>query len=75
MPTQNKTNKEYKEQIRTIKQIQQKLTQHKAAIAEEDKEKTLVIIYNEDLNDKVKSFIENNIITELKTDPTQKFQE
>jgi Tfp pilus assembly protein FimT len=74
MSTQNTTNKEYKEQIRTIKEIQQKLTQHKAAIAEADKGKSLVIIYKEDLNDKVKSFIENNNITELKTDPTQKCQ-
>jgi hypothetical protein len=34
----------------------------------------MVIIRKQDLNKKVNSFIKNNNITELKTDPTQKFQ-
>jgi hypothetical protein len=37
-------NKQHKEQMHTAKQIQQKLTQHKATITEADKGKTLVII-------------------------------
>jgi hypothetical protein len=56
------------------KQIEQKLLQCKATIAEADKGKTMVIICKQDLNEKVNSFIKNNNITELKTDPTQKFQ-
>jgi hypothetical protein len=34
----------------------------------------MVIIYKQDLNEKVNSFIKDNHITELKTDPTQTLQ-
>jgi hypothetical protein len=70
----NTVNKEYKEQIYTTKQIQQKLTKHKATSTEADKGKTLVIIYKHDMDNKVKRFIDNNNIIKLKTNPTQKFQ-
>jgi hypothetical protein len=55
-------------------QIKQTLRQHKATTAEAEKEKTMVIIYKQDLNEKVNSFIKDNHITKLKTDPTQKMQ-
>jgi hypothetical protein len=70
----NTASSEHREQLRTTKQIQHKLLQTKATIAEADKGKTLVIIYKQDLNQKVNSFIMNNNIAELKTDRTQKFQ-
>jgi hypothetical protein len=54
-----------------MKQIQQKLLQHKATISEADKGKILVI-FKKDLNEKVNSFIKDNNITEL--NPTPKFQ-
>jgi hypothetical protein len=47
---------------------------HKATVAEADKGKTMVIIYSQDLDKKVNSFIKSNHITELKMDPTQKMQ-
>jgi hypothetical protein len=74
MSKQNTTSKEYREQTRTTKQIKQKLLQHKATIGEADKGKPVVIIYKQDLNEKVNSFIKGDNITELKTDPTKKMQ-
>ena len=68
------TNKEYKQHIHTTKQIKQKLIQNKATIAEADKGKTLVILYKDDLNKRVKHFIDNNNIMEINKDPTLKFQ-
>jgi argonaute-like protein implicated in RNA metabolism and viral defense len=49
MSKQNTISKEYREQTRMMKQIKQKLLQHKATIAEADKGKTMIIIYEEDL--------------------------
>jgi hypothetical protein len=66
--------KEYKRNINTTKQIQQKLKQQEATIAEADKGRTMVIIYKKNLEDKINTFIEENYIIELKADPTQKFQ-
>jgi flagellar biosynthesis component FlhA len=71
---QSTVNKEYKHNVNTTKQIKQKLKQQKATIAEADKGRTMVIIYKRDLEEKVNTFIKDNNITELKTDPTQKFQ-
>jgi thermostable 8-oxoguanine DNA glycosylase len=62
------------EQFRRTKQVQHKLLQNKATIAEAEKGKSMVIIYKQDLNQKVYSFIINNNIAELKADPIQKFQ-
>jgi hypothetical protein len=69
---QSTINREYKQQIRTTKQI--KLQQHKATVTEMDKGKTMIIIYEQDLDEKVNSFMKDNHIIELKTDPTQKMQ-
>jgi hypothetical protein len=68
----NSINKEHKQEIHTVKQIKQK-QQQGATIPKADKGKTMVIIYKQDLDEKVNSFITNNII-ELKTDPMQKIQ-
>jgi hypothetical protein len=70
---QNVASIEYKHNINTTKQIKQKLKQQEATAAEADKGRTMVIIYNQDLEDRINAFIEDNI-AELKTDPTQKHQ-
>jgi cytoplasmic iron level regulating protein YaaA (DUF328/UPF0246 family) len=46
--------------------------QHKAMVSEANKGKTMVKIYKQDIDEKVNSFIKDNHIMELKTDPTQK---
>jgi hypothetical protein len=74
MSKQNILSSEHREQLRMTKQVQHKLLQGKATIAEADEGKTMVIMYKQDLNQKVKSFIKTNNIAELKADPTQKFQ-
>jgi hypothetical protein len=71
---QNTSSSEHREQLRTTKQVQHKLLQGKATIAAADKGKTMIIIYKQDLNQKVNAFIINNNIAELKADLTQKFQ-
>jgi hypothetical protein len=68
-----KINTFHKQQIMVTKQIKLKVIQHNAILAEADKGKTLVIIYKCDMDAKIKNFIDNNNISELKTDPTQKF--
>jgi hypothetical protein len=72
MSKQNITNREYKQEIRTMKQINQELQQHKVTTAKDNKGKTMVIIYKQDLDEKVNSFIKNNNIAQLKTDPHPK---
>jgi ribosomal protein S18 len=71
---QNVASIEYKHNINTTKQIKQKLKQQEATVAEADKGRTMVIIYNQDLEDRINIFIKDNNIAELKTDPTQKHQ-
>jgi hypothetical protein len=56
------------------KHIKQKLQKNKATIFEADKEKTLVVIYKQDLDEKVDKFIKDNDIKEIKIGPTQKMQ-
>jgi hypothetical protein len=60
--------------MHTAKQIKLKLQQNNATIIEADKGKTMVVIHKQDLENKVNTFIKENDIDELKTDPTQKMQ-
>jgi hypothetical protein len=63
---------DHKHEIQTTKHIKQKLQQNRVTIIEADKGKTLVIIYKQDLDEKVNDFIRDNEITQLKEDPTQR---
>jgi hypothetical protein len=65
---------DYKQDMHTAKQIKLKLQQNNATIIEADKGKTMVVIYKQDLENKVNTFIKENDTDELKTDPTQRMQ-
>jgi hypothetical protein len=60
--------------LHTTKLIRSKLQHNNATIIEADKGKTLVVIHKHDLDEKVKSFINENNINELKADTTQRMQ-
>lgn len=64
----------YNEQA-TLAHINKKLTNHEALIVKADKSSTAVIMYKQDYNNKTLEFFKANNITEIKTDPTQKYQD
>jgi hypothetical protein len=68
---QNKMNYAHKKQIQHTKQIKQKLQEQEATLIEADKRKTMVIIYKQNLEDKIQHFIDGNNIKLLKKDPSQ----
>jgi hypothetical protein len=57
-----------------VKLIKLKLQHNNATIIDADKGKTLVVIHKHDLGEKVKNFIKENDINELKAHPTQRMQ-
>jgi hypothetical protein len=63
---------DHKHEIQITKHIKQKLQHNKESVIEADKGKTLVIIYKQDLDEKVNNFIMDNEINEFKIDPTQR---
>lgn len=58
----------------TLNSIIRKIKTNKLTFTKADKGNTTVIINTDDLNKKVDEFIEDNKITALKKDPTNKFQ-
>jgi hypothetical protein len=66
-------NNVHKRQTYVLKQIRKKLHLQKAMIAPADKGKTLVIIYNNDYNNKISSFLNNSTFNTLHKDPTEKY--
>jgi hypothetical protein len=68
----NTTTKQHKQQLHLIKQIKQKLHNNNLTLVEADKGRTMVIIHEQTLEDKVTPFINNNHIDTLKTTPHKK---
>lgn len=60
-------------EMKIIKQIKQKLIDENCIISKADKGQTLIIIPKTDYNNKVLDFIKANNITEIDSDPTNKF--
>jgi hypothetical protein len=54
--------------------IKQKITDNKISLVKADKGNTTVIINTDTLNNKITDYIKNNNITQLKADPTDKYQ-
>jgi hypothetical protein len=67
------TEREYHE-WRTIKSIKQKLTCNQLIVTKADNGNTLVIMKEEDYNNKIEEFINNNNFTKLTRDITSKQQ-
>jgi citrate lyase synthetase len=66
---------QHKRQQHIAKNIQQKVTKNNALITLADKEKTTVIIYKKDYEEKVHTFLtDNNIHSPPPGDPTKKHQ-
>jgi hypothetical protein len=57
-----------------LKSIKQKLVDSNLTLTRADKGKTLVIIKNKELHNKILSFTNENRLKRLNTDPTTKFQ-
>jgi hypothetical protein len=57
-----------------LRQIKQKLDTHHATITRANKGNALVIIYQQDYDSKVQTFINTSSFSILRTDPTKKFQ-
>jgi hypothetical protein len=73
-----KSNKQYTNKSienKIIKTIKQKLINNEAVITKADKGKTVVIINNQELIDKVNTYVTENGLQKLPKDPTMKFQE
>ena len=62
-----------KEQKKTILSLNKKLKNGDLSIVKVDKSKSLAIMENKDLNEKVSKFIDENKIHELKKDPTKNY--
>jgi hypothetical protein len=67
-------NTKYKEEWKTIRNIQDKIRNNKLTITKADKGKTLSILTEEEYKQKVKNFIHNNQFTRINKDPTQQYQ-
>ena len=67
---QQKSTYEY----RIIKQIKEKLEKERAMITRADKSNSIIIIYTEDYNKKVNTFITNNSFHKICSDLTKKLQ-
>ena len=63
-------NAKHKRQWHITKQINHKIANNKAMIAKADKGKTTVIIYTQDYNDKVHTFLSDNNFCTVHKDPT-----
>jgi len=63
-------NATHKRQWHIMKQINHKITNNNAMIAKADKGKTAVIIYTQDYNDKVHTFLSDNNFCTIPKDPT-----
>jgi hypothetical protein len=71
---QNHRTMDYKQGLHNAKLIKLKLQHNNATIIEADEGKTLVVMHKHDLDDKVNTFINENVINKLKADPTQRMQ-
>jgi hypothetical protein len=58
----------------TVNKIKEKLKQHNAILTKADKGQSIIIIYNDDYNNKVQDFITNNNFQLASRDPTNTFQ-
>lgn len=67
---QNKLKDKSIKEMKLVKSISNKLIENECMITKADKSNTVVIIKNEDYDQKVTEFIENNSFQELRKDPT-----
>ena len=59
---------------KVINQIKRKLTDAKAVVTKADKERSLIILYESNYNNKIHTFISKNNFTQLTQDITNKLQ-
>ena len=67
-------NNNYNSEIRTAIKLKEKAHIHNITFVKADKGNMTVIISTDNLHNKVQNFMEQNNITELKHDPTDRYQ-
>ena len=72
-PLSDKLKKKYISEIKTVKQIKNKLNEHKAIAIKSDKGNTTVILPKDTHQQKVYDFIHSNNIRSIDSDPTMKY--
>ena len=73
MSSPNNLKQKYANDIRVLKQINNKIIEQNAIVAKADKGNTLVIMHRDIYYQKVYDFIKNNNIKSIGSDPTQKY--
>jgi hypothetical protein len=71
---QSTHNTQHYQEKALLRQIKQNLDIHQAMITKADKGNTIIIIYQQDYNSKIQTFINNNSFSILCNDPMKKFQ-